>query len=211
MTGTRSPRATLSLVALCSMFLTLALPMPLSFAQTVPRPLPPLLRSLSDEAGVLDMAQGRALATRIADLEKKADAKIIVLIAKTTRPESIAEYVQRLIALWRRDTHALDGGRFVFVVIAQEGREFSVVPGKALAYILKPLMARDAMAEVQARLGRDEYYEAVALIIERLAQVILRSRSVARSSATPPEIGRRDAADRLIACGPCVRTVTGSV
>ncbi|BAU49689.1 hypothetical protein SVA_3141 [Sulfurifustis variabilis] len=177
----RPRRRLLALAALCLAFFG----MPASPAQTAPRPLPPLLRSLSDEAGVLDVAQGRALAARIADLEQQADARIIVLIAKTIRPESIAAYAQRLIARWRKRTNALEGGRFVFVVIVQEDREFSVVPGEALTYILKRLMARDAMADVQMRLGRDEYYEAIALILDKLAQLIRPSSDVVRSSGPP--------------------------
>mgnify|MGYP006952644732 CR=1 FL=1 len=67
------------------------------------RELPPLLRAVSDEPGVLSLAEGQALAKTLADIEREAGVTIIVAILTTTRPESIDIYVQRLINRWRRE------------------------------------------------------------------------------------------------------------
>ena len=136
------------------------------------RELPPLLRAVSDEPGVLSVAQGRALSRQVSDVERKTGVEIIVVILSTTRPESIEAYVQRLIDHWRRASKQLDHGRFVFVAVAKEDREMRIVPSATLAWVLKPLTHSEVVVQAPALLKQDKYYEALAAITAMLSQLI---------------------------------------
>jgi uncharacterized protein len=145
----------------------------MAFAQTGLRELPPLLQVISDEVGVLSLQEGRALSRTLDDIEKKTRAKIIVLIAETTQPESVEAYVQRLVNRWRRDRpEGLNNGRFVFVVIAKNDRVVRVVPGEKLASILKPFEQSSATREALAQLKQGKYYEGLGIIVNKLSQLI---------------------------------------
>jgi uncharacterized protein len=136
------------------------------------RELPPMLRAVSDEPGVLSLAEGQALSRRIAEIERATGVKLVALVVVTVAPESVEAYVQRLIDHWKRHSHALDNGRFVFVVIAKNDREIRIVPGPDLAWVLKSLSG-GAMADTVPKLLRtDQYYEALLTIVNRLSQLI---------------------------------------
>lgn len=136
------------------------------------RELPPLLRAVSDEPGVLSLAQGRALSRRIADIERKIGVKMIAVVVVTAAPEGVEAYVQRLINRWKRRSRALDSGRFVFVVIAKNDREIRIVPGPELAWVLRPLAEGEMVEQVPKLLRSDQYYEALLAIVNRLSQLI---------------------------------------
>jgi len=141
-------------------------------AQQPLRELPPLLRAVSDEPGVLSLAQGQALAKTLADIERETGVTIVVAILTTTRPESIETYVQRLINRWRRESKRLDRGRFVFVAVAKEDRELRIVPSKPLGWVLKQLAQGEVAEQAPALLKQDKYFEAVTAIAEELSRLI---------------------------------------
>jgi len=152
-----------------------ALPVATAAAGETPaqlRELPPLLRAVSDEPGVLSLAEGRALSRHIAEIEHATGVKLVTLVVVTVAPESVEAYVQHLIDLWTRQSRALDNGRFVFVVIAKNDRELRIVPGPELAWMLKPLSANEMTENVPALLRQDQYYEALLTIVNRLSELI---------------------------------------
>lgn len=158
------------------------------------RELPPLLRAVSDEPGVLSLAEGQALSRRIAEIERATGVKMVAMVVVTVAPESIESYVQRQIDRWKRDSRAFDNGRFVFVVITRNDREIRIVPGPELAWVLQSLSG-GAMVENVPKLSRtDQYYEALLTIVDRLAQFIGdRQRAVRRHGVfQEPERGFRE-------------------
>lgn len=158
----------------CSAFVALAVTSATP-ADEVPerlRDMPPLLRSVSDEPGVLSLTQGQALSRQISDIERKTKVEIIVVILTTSRPESIEAYVQRLINHWRREGKRLDHGRFVFVAVAKEDRELRIVPSETLVWVLKPLTRSEVAFQAQTLLKQDKYFEALTAITSKLSQLI---------------------------------------
>jgi len=163
------------LLSRCMLWACVALPVATAAAGETPaqlRELPPLLRAVSDEPGVLSLAEGRALSRHIAEIEHATGVKLVTLVVVTVAPESVEAYVQHLIDLWTRQSRALDNGRFVFVVIAKNDRELRIVPGPELAWMLKPLSANEMTENVPALLRQDQYYEALLTIVNRLSELI---------------------------------------
>jgi len=163
------------LLSQCVLWACVALSVATATAGEAPaqlRELPPLLRAVSDEPGVLSLTEGQALSRRIAEIERAIGVKMIVLVVATVAPESIEAYMQRLIDHWKRRSRALDNGRFVFVVIAKNDRELRIVPGPGLTWMLKPLSASEMTENVPTLLRRDQYYQALLTIVNRLSQLI---------------------------------------
>lgn len=159
---------------LCSAFISVAVTSA-SAADEAPtrlRELPPLLRAVSDEPGVLSIAQGQALSRRISEIERATGVKMAVLIVVTVAPESIESYVQRLVNHWKPRSRTLDNDRFVFVVIAKNDRELRIVPGPELTWMLKPLSGNEMTENVPTLLRKDQYYEALLTIVNRLSRTI---------------------------------------
>jgi len=145
------------------------------------RELPPLLRAVSDEPGVLSLADGQALSRRIAEIESDTGVKMIALVVVTVAPESIDAYVQRLINHWKRSGRTLDNGRFVFIVIAKNDRELRIVPGPELAWVLEPLAGKEIAETVPGLLRGDRYYEALLTMVNSIERLIAdRRRTVHR-------------------------------
>jgi uncharacterized membrane protein YgcG len=159
---------------LCSAFVSVA-GISASAADEAParlRDLPPLLRAVSDEPGVLSLAEGRSLSRRIAEVKRATGVELVTVVVVTVAPESVEAYVQRLVGHWKRRSRALDNERFVFVVIARNDRELRIVPGPELAWMLKPLSGNEMTENVPTLLRKDQYYEALLTIINRLSRLI---------------------------------------
>ena len=136
------------------------------------RELPPLLQAVSDEVGVMTLSEGRALAKHIARVEDERGIKTIVVIAETVRPESIDGYTRRLLARWRSGSTALDGGRYVLIVLAVKDRELRVTPGSVTERLVEELERGGALGALPGLLRRGRYYDALDSIvghIERLS------------------------------------------
>jgi uncharacterized membrane protein YgcG len=145
---------------------------PAAEAQGPLRDLPPLLRAVSDEPGVLSVAEGQALSGRIAEIEHATGVKLVMVVVVTVVPESVEAYVQRLIDHWKRRSRALDNGRFIFVVIARNDRELRIVPGPDLSWMLKPLTGNEMTENVPTLLRKNQYYEALLTIVNRVSRLI---------------------------------------
>lgn len=139
------------------------------------RPLPPLLRTVSDEVGILSEEEGRKLSTALEGVQERTGVRVVLVVAETTRPESVEDYTQRLARRWRRERQ-LDTDRSVFVVLAIRDRTMQVMPGKALPDIEGELERSGFMRELSPlfRLGR--YFDALMKLSSEIERLIRNSR-----------------------------------
>lgn len=162
----------MKIVSLRFVWLVFAAFAPLAHSGPSLRPLPPLLRTVSDEVGALTISEGQALSRTLADIESKTRVKMIVLIAETVLPETIEAYVQRLVNHWRARDQLPSHDRFIFVVVAKNDRALRVVPGRELSWVLKPFNESEAAAGAPLLLKENKYYEALTVIATQLFQLI---------------------------------------
>ena len=155
-----------SVVAICGALLGLA-----AFAQPVLRPLPPLLRTISDELGVLSAGEARRLANAAADLSTQSGVGVVMLILETTAPEDVDDYTQRLAQRWKRERQ-LDLERSIFVVVAIRERELRVMPGSELAWLDRELGRPGAFADLSPLFREKRFFEALMSLTNRLSDRI---------------------------------------
>lgn len=140
------------------------------------RPLPPLLRTLSDEVGVLSLEEGRALSRSAEEIFDRTGVRVIVVIAETTKPEEIEDYTERLGQRWKRERHLVPE-RSIFVVLAVRDREFQVMPGKGLESIDRELKKQEAYAGLAPLFREERYFEALMTVNARLLDLILKHKN----------------------------------
>jgi uncharacterized protein len=141
-------------------------------AQEALRQLPPMLRAISDELGVLSESEGQALSKRVADIQQESRVRIIVVIAETTLPESIESYSHRLLAHWRANRPPPEGVEDVVIVFAITDRTLRIAAGMGMAAVVARVSNNKLMLDTGALLRSRKYFSAAALIVERLSQAI---------------------------------------
>jgi len=165
-----------AIAVLCTIVMVLGLGLPQSRAwgqrESDLRPMPPLLRTVSDEIGVLSNDEGLTLAKKLADIRAVTGAKVIILIAETTQPESIEAYVQRLVLHWGNQEFKLADGRYVFVVLARRDHALRIVAGEHYKDTITQLSARGLVAGALSHLQAGRYYEALDIVIKQLADLL---------------------------------------
>lgn len=134
------------------------------------RPLPPLLRTLSDEVGVMSTEEGRRLSRSLEAVLERTGVRVVMVIAETTQPEPIESYGERLARRWWRERQ-LDVEHSVFIVLAVRDREMQVMPGKALPDIERDLERAGTLRGLPPLFRAGRYFEALMKLnteIERL-------------------------------------------
>lgn len=137
-------------------------------AQDALRPLPPMLRVISDEVEALSVSEGEALARIVADVRQESGVRIIIAIVETTAPESIESYTQRLRAHWGSQRPTLDGEEDLFIVIAATDRALRIAAGLNMTTIVERLSSNTVMRDIGPLLRSGKYFPALALIVNRL-------------------------------------------
>ncbi|MDA8456677.1 TPM domain-containing protein [Acidovorax sp. GBBC 3334] len=94
------------------------------------RAVPPLTAHLVDETGTLGAAERERLEARLAGIEQRQGTQIAVLMVRTTAPEDIAAFANRVGNAWKIGRR--DVGDGVLVVVAKDDRRMRIEVAKAL-------------------------------------------------------------------------------
>lgn len=149
------------------------------------RSLPPQLRDISDEVGALSASEGRALAGMVADVQRESGVRIIIVIAETTAPENIEDYTKRLSLHWQAQRPPHSGEERIFLVIDVKDGAIRLAAGEKMASLIDRVSRSEFMNELLPMFKRNEYFRALANLIERLSAVIKQ-----RPMATRPSDSR---------------------
>ncbi|OGA64219.1 MAG: hypothetical protein A3G81_25125 [Betaproteobacteria bacterium RIFCSPLOWO2_12_FULL_65_14] len=127
--------ATCLLVLLAAFFAT-------ALAQKSLRQLPPLLRTLSDEVGVLSLEEGLTLSRSLEEIRDLTGVRVIMAIAGSTEPEAI------------------------------DDRTMQVMPGRALASVERALGNPGVTSDLGPLLRKEQYFEALMTLTARLRAIV---------------------------------------
>lgn len=138
------------------------------------RPLPPVLRMVSDEVGVLSQEEGERLAVALQEILEKTGVRMILVIARTTRPEPIEDYAERLARRWLAE-RGVDPERIIMTIVAMEEREMLILPGRALG-LEDALQRQDPRHPPLGALFKEQrYFEGLMLLAARIRALIERN------------------------------------
>jgi uncharacterized protein len=117
---------------------------PLSAAQEVP--VPPLVKQVTDTAGLLDAAQSARLEDKLAAFEARKGSQIAVLIVPTTQPETIEEFGIRVAGQWKLGRKGIDDG--AILLVARDDRALRIEVGYGLEGALSDIVSKRIIEDV---------------------------------------------------------------
>ena len=108
--------------------------------------VPALSGRVVDGAGLLSTAERSVLEQKLADFEAQAGPQIVVLTLRTTAPEDIASYAQRVGDAWKIGRRQVGDG--LLIVLAKDDRRVWIAPAKALEGAVPDLAAKRIIEQV---------------------------------------------------------------
>lgn len=103
-------------------------------------PVPALSGRVVDQTGTLSEAQRQAIDAKLAAFEREAGPQIVILMVRTTAPEDIAAYAQRIGDQWKIGRREVGDG--LLIVVAKGDRRVNIQTAKALEGAVPDLAAR---------------------------------------------------------------------
>lgn len=103
------------------------------------QPIPSLSARVIDQTATLTDSQRRALEDKLAAFERERGSQVVVLLVRTTAPEDIADYTQRLGDAWKIGRQAVGDG--VLLVVAKDDRTLRIATAKAVEGAIPDLIA----------------------------------------------------------------------
>jgi uncharacterized protein len=148
--------------------------LPLAFAPraaTAQQPIPPLTGRVIDLTDTLTAPQRAALDQKLAALEMRKGAQVVVLMVPTTAPEALEAYSLRVAEAWQIGRGGIDDG--VVLLIAKDDKRLRFEVGYGLEGAVPDALARRIIAErIVPRFYEDDYARGVEDGIDALIGLI---------------------------------------
>lgn len=103
------------------------------------QPIPPLSARVIDQTATLTEPQRRALEDKLAAFERERGSQVVVLLVRSTAPEDITDYTQRLGDAWNIGRQEVGDG--VLLVVAKDDRTLRIATAKAVEGAIPDLIA----------------------------------------------------------------------
>jgi uncharacterized protein len=134
-------------------------------------PVPALAGRVMDLAGVLPGPQRVALAGQLEQIERETGAQVVVLTVRTTQPEDIAAYAQRVADAWKIGRRQVGDG--LLVVVATQDRRMRIEVAKTLEGAIPDVMASRVIREQMTPAFRQgDYAGGLSAAVTRLGALI---------------------------------------
>ncbi len=118
--------------------------------------MPVLSKRVTDLTGTLDASQQQALETRLAALEERKGAQVVVLIVPTTGPDTIEQFATRVFDQWKLGRKKVDDG--ILFVVAKNDHNLRFEVGYGLEGAVPDAMAgRIIREQVVPHFKQDDY------------------------------------------------------
>jgi len=103
---------------------------------------------VTDQAALLDATQRAALEEKLAALEARKGAQVVVLTLPTTQPETIEQFGIRLFDAWKVGRKGVDDG--AMLIVARDDRKLRIEVGYGLEGALNDATAKRIIDEIMA-------------------------------------------------------------
>ena len=162
-------------------------------AHTGQVPVPPLAGHLVDEAGMLTPGEAATLESTLTSYEAATGGQIVILIVKSTAPETIDQFSIRVAEAWQPGRKGADDG--VLITVARDNdaalRRMRIETGRGVQGALTDLQSHRILQEVMAPLFRAQQFHkgleaGVDAIVTVLHPEIARTRAGAPAPAAIP-------------------------
>jgi uncharacterized protein len=133
--------------------------------------VPPLTGRVIDATGTLSEPQRQAMSAKLAGIEAQRGSQIVVLIVRSTLPEDIAQYAQRVGEAWKIGRR--DVGDGLLIVVAKDDRRIRIEVAKALEGAVPDLAASRIIRDtVSPAFRAGDYAGGLNAAIDQLSALI---------------------------------------
>jgi uncharacterized protein len=133
--------------------------------------IPPLSGRVVDVANVLSASEISQLDSKLASAEKEKGAQFVILLVKTTAPESIEQYSFRVVENWKLGRKGIDDG--ILLLLAMEDKAFRMEVGYGLEGALSDVVTKRILEEVlKPYLRKSEVANGLNATADAVAKVI---------------------------------------
>ena len=134
-------------------------------------PVPALSARVIDSTGTLDATQKQALEAKLAAFEKSKGSQVVVLMLRSTAPEDIAAYAQRVGDRWKIGRKAVGDG--VLVVVAKDDRKMRIEVAKTLEGAIPDVSAARIIDEtMKPRFRSDDFAGGLDAAVDQITGLI---------------------------------------
>ena len=135
------------------------------------QPVPAPSARVIDQTATLSAAQSAALQAKLAAFEAASGPQIVVLLVRSTAPEDIAAYAQRVADSWKIGRREVGDG--VLLLVAKDERRVRIEVAKALEGAIPDLAARQIIDNaLRPAFRADDYAGGLNLALDQLMQRI---------------------------------------
>ena len=120
------------------------------------QPVPALTAHVIDQTGTLDDIQRQGLEQKLAGVEQTKGAQVAFLIVRTTQPEDIASYANRVGNVWKIGRKGVGDG--VLLIVAKDDRKVRIEVAKTLEGAIPDLAAKQIIdGAITPNFRKDDY------------------------------------------------------
>ena len=138
--------------------------------------VPALTARVTDLTGTLDAAQRAALESKLAAIEQRKGAQVVVLMLPSTQPEPIEAYSIRVAEAWKIGRGVQDGRRVddgVVLLVAKDDRRVRIEVGYGLEGAIPDAYARRIIDEaITPRFRQGDFAGGIAAGVDAITLLI---------------------------------------
>ena len=159
------------------------------------QPVPALTDRVIDQTGTLQPDQHQALVAQLATLERETGAQVAILMLRSTQPEDITAYAQRVGDAWKIGRRTIGDG--LLIVVATQDRTVRIAVAKTLEGAIPDLMAKRVIdGQITPAFRQGDYAGGLSAAVRVLGGLI-KGEGLPAPTATGPR-GGEDSPDPMM-------------
>ena len=148
-------------------------------------PVPILTGRVIDQTSTLTPAQADALSAKLAAIETRSGAQIVVLIVPTARPEDIASFAQRVASSWKFGRKEVGDG--LLIAVAKNDRDVDIQVAATLQGAIPDVTTgRIIREQILPAFKAGDFAGGLNTAVDRLGALIAGEKLPAPSAQTSP-------------------------
>ncbi|MDQ6639626.1 MAG: TPM domain-containing protein [Pseudomonadota bacterium] len=152
-------------------------------------PVPVLTGRVIDQTATLSSAQAEALGAKLAAIEAKNGAQIVILIVPTARPEDIASFAQRVASSWKLGRKEVGDG--LLLTVAKNDRDVDIRVAATLQGAIPDVVAgRIIREQILPAFKAGDFAGGLNTAVDRLGALVAGEKLPAPAAQTAPSRAR---------------------
>jgi len=149
-------------------------------------PVPVLTGRVIDQTSTLTAAQADALSAKLAGIETKYGAQIVILIVPTARPEDVFSYAQRVATSWKLGRK--DVGDGLLLTVAKNDRDVDIRVAATLQGAIPDIAANRIIQEtIVPAFKAGDFAGGLNAAVDRLGALVAGEKLPAPSTQATPQ------------------------